>query len=62
MPDISMCANEDCPIKQSCYRYTAIANASYQSYAEFEYKNDKDKCDYFWQNWEKEEGNNGSLE
>lgn len=23
MPDISMCAGEGCPIKKSCYRFTA---------------------------------------
>jgi hypothetical protein len=23
MPDISMCTNEECPLKESCYRYNA---------------------------------------
>jgi hypothetical protein len=43
MPDITMCKNNNCPMKNDCYRYTAIPNA-YQSYSLFEF--DK-KCDYF---------------
>ena len=50
MPDIAMCKNNDCPIKEDCYRYTAIADEYWQAYAEFEYK---DGCDYFWRNTRK---------
>jgi len=36
MPDISMCKNKSCLIKDKCYRYTAIPNPHRQSYANFE--------------------------
>lgn len=35
MPDISMCANYNCPMKDKCYRYLAIPTDGYQSYADF---------------------------
>lgn len=37
MPDITMCLNERCPIKSTCYRYTAHPNEYWQSYSNFEY-------------------------
>lgn len=42
MPDISMCKNEKCPLRQDCYRFTAKPN-EHQSYAEF----DEANCEYF---------------
>lgn len=48
MPDISMCENKLCPLKDNCYRYTAKPS-DYQLYAEFT-PDDKGKCDYFWEN------------
>jgi len=36
MPDISMCKNEECIIKDKCYRYTAIPNPYFQTYAGFQ--------------------------
>ena len=35
MPDISKCSNADCPIKHTCYRWTAPPNPDWQSYATF---------------------------
>ncbi len=35
MPDISMCKNNQCPSKNKCFRYMAIANPHRQSYAGF---------------------------
>lgn len=32
MPDITMCNGEGCPVKESCYRFMAIANEYRQSY------------------------------
>lgn len=32
MPDISMCANAECPVKAECYRYRAWPNGPYQTY------------------------------
>lgn len=43
MPDISMCSNFNCPIKETCYRY--MAKPSYhQSYSIFIYENG---CDWY---------------
>lgn len=54
MPDITMCENKDCPLKQSCYRYTAIPSR-YQSYANFAPDLLSGKCEDFWpiQRWDK---------
>ena len=35
MPDISMCANHNCPLKEHCYRYKAQPNSFSQSYDQF---------------------------
>jgi len=32
MPDISMCSGQDCPLKETCYRFTAKPNELRQSY------------------------------
>jgi hypothetical protein len=37
MPDISMCTNEECPLKETCYRYNATPSEFMQAYAKFEY-------------------------
>ena len=46
MPDISMCANFNCPLRKNCYRYRAIPSDGYQAYADFT-PNGKE-CDGFW--------------
>lgn len=51
MPDIAMCRNKDCHIKQRCYRYTAKP-CDRQSYSQFKYDNG---CDYFMDNYSAEE-------
>ena len=59
MPDISMCRNESCPLKEGCYRYTATPSF-WQSYSSFQYKikeNEEDteiivECKGFWDNKE----------
>lgn len=51
MPDISMCANKQCPSREQCYRFTA-APSTFQSYMKFEVANGDNKCDYFWDNKE----------
>lgn len=50
MPDISMCLNHSCPLKEKCYRYKAEVNSLWQAYADFTYLNG---CDYFMPIWEK---------
>jgi hypothetical protein len=32
MPDISMCSGEGCPIKDTCYRFTATPTDPWQAY------------------------------
>jgi hypothetical protein len=45
MPDIILCTNEDCPLKEKCYRWTAEPD-EHQSFAEFIPDKDED-CEYF---------------
>lgn len=35
MPDITMCCNYDCPFKSKCYRYRAVPDPDWQSFAYF---------------------------
>ena len=49
MPDISMCANINCPFNKGCYRYTARPNPFRQSYGSFVYDETKG-CNYYWPN------------
>jgi len=46
MPDISMCRNIFCPLKDSCYRYLAEPGF-FQSYASFK-PDEKGNCDFYW--------------
>lgn len=45
MPDISMCANNECPHKGECYRYTAVPDPYAQSYTNFE-PNEYGECEH----------------
>jgi len=45
MPDISMCNNSKCPLREDCYRFKAKPGY-YQTYADFEY-DEEEGCDYF---------------
>jgi hypothetical protein len=47
MPDISMCDNKSCPLKENCYRFKAVPNPNRQSYMEFKHKDGK--CLDFYQ-------------
>jgi len=49
MPDVSMCMNEECPLKEKCYRFTATPNERIQSYGMFE-PDKEGKCDYYLNN------------
>lgn len=46
MTDISKCRGEGCPIKESCYRFTA-PNGYWQSYSDFKYEDGK--CEFYWE-------------
>lgn len=38
MPDITLCDNYECPLRERCYRYRAIPSEFWQSFAHFETK------------------------
>ena len=40
MPDMTMCSNETCPLRESCYRFAHTPNKIGQSYACFEPQRD----------------------
>ena len=44
MPDITMCRNQFCAIKESCYRWSAEPNPHWQAYAWFKEPRDGEKC------------------
>jgi hypothetical protein len=44
MADISMCDNQTCSLRKTCYRFNATSSER-QSYSDF--KPDGDKCDFF---------------
>ena len=58
MPDITMCCNCNCPKRKKCYRYRAVPDQYWQSYANYQphiqaklsypaiYET---VCDYFWE-------------
>lgn len=48
MPDISMCSNEHCKLKETCYRYKAIPNEYRQSYGDFK-SDSNNECEYYWE-------------
>jgi hypothetical protein len=47
MADITMCQNEDCPVKDTCFRYLATPS-QYQSFYVFD-KDTKEPCDWYWE-------------
>jgi len=52
MPDITMCRNETCSLKEYCYRYTAKPSG-WQSYSYFNTEISQDRgvyCEYFLDN------------
>jgi len=53
MPDISMCKNENCLQKKTCYRYTAVPHIR-QVYGDFK-PDETGKCEYHIYKPKKEE-------
>jgi hypothetical protein len=47
MADITKCKGEGCPIKESCYRFTAQASLVWQSYL-LTPPFDGKTCDMYW--------------
>lgn len=53
MPDITMCRNEDCPLKERCYRFKAKPSPYGQSYTNFKFETSPESpveatCHWFW--------------
>jgi hypothetical protein len=48
MPDITMCSGADCPLKETCYRFKAMANIYGQAYFSKPPYIDK-ACEYYWE-------------
>lgn len=56
MPDISMCSGIDCPLKETCYRYTAQPNPLWQSWVtDVHYDHEKQTCGWHYPLIEKKE-------
>lgn len=51
MPDISLCNNFTCPLRNNCYRATSVPSEYMQSYAVFNLNADG-TCNWFWDNEE----------
>ena len=49
MPDITMCKNDQCPLKEKCYRFTAEPSNIQEYFAEHPSKviHGKFQCDMF---------------
>ena len=48
MPDITMCCNYNCPLKDKCYRYRAVPSDMWQSFALFKPES-TGVCEHFWE-------------
>jgi len=48
MADISKCANEDCTLKEKCYRYKVKSDEIWQTYGGFTQDEDGE-CEYHWE-------------
>ena len=47
MPDISMCKNEKCKLKEYCYRFKAKPSPFWQSYSGYIPNKEKGSCEAF---------------
>jgi hypothetical protein len=45
MLDITKCSNENCPQKETCWRWTSPPDKYWQSYSLFEFD---DGCEFYW--------------
>jgi hypothetical protein len=51
MADVTMCSGTDCPIKESCYRFTAPKSEIMQSWffkTPFKVEEGQFTCDMYW--------------
>jgi len=50
-PDISMCADDECPSRAECYRSKAsgtVPHVPWQAFTDFQRQPDRDQCPFFW--------------
>lgn len=47
MADITMCANEDCPKRETCYRATAERKEYWQAWSKFG-PDESGECPWYW--------------
>ena len=52
MADITMCRDEECKQKDTCYRFTAKASSFWQSYF-MKSPREGNKCEHYWEIKEK---------
>ena len=49
MPDIAKCEGTGCPLKETCYRFTATPSEFRQSYfLNIPYDEETKNCEYLW--------------
>lgn len=52
MPDITMCTGDNsrlvCPVRETCYRYTATPNSHWQSYMKAPIVDAEEVCKHYW--------------
>ena len=47
--DITMCSGQDCPLRETCYRFTATPSEFRQSYfLNIPYNEETKTCEYEW--------------
>ncbi|MCB1178838.1 MAG: DUF2934 domain-containing protein [Leptospiraceae bacterium] len=54
-PDIIFCPGGDCPLKETCFRFTAIAYGRRSSFVSIPYSRRTNSCDQFISNKPKDE-------
>jgi len=48
--DISKCEGKECPLRDTCYRYTVKADEFMQAYGSYwRDLEEKNKCKYYWE-------------
>jgi hypothetical protein len=50
MPDISMCADDECPSRAECYRHKESGtkpHVPWQAFTDFQRQHDRDQCPFF---------------
>lgn len=49
MPDITKCTNDECSLKETCYRWTSIPSEYSQAFVKYETIMDEqmERCDYY---------------